>query len=155
MAAILVEIEDAIKRKKKQHKTSANRTCTYNVMSKIINKHINANTWLNRDVLNNYKCMLTRKKSYPYQFQWIFHIIFDWHCLWGWTGTCNESGSSQSRPCHGGNWFSNWAGGRSNGYIRREYYWCSYYQLGERNKILTYKAKASFLCHQRASGLCV
>jgi len=58
---ILVEIEDAIKAKKKQLK-AASRANSYGVMSKVIKRHKKANPWLNRDVLNNYKRRLSRKK---------------------------------------------------------------------------------------------
>ena len=62
MAAVLAEIEDVIKQKKRQQKTANNRACTYGVMSEVIKKHRKANPWLNRDVLNNNKCMLSHKK---------------------------------------------------------------------------------------------
>jgi hypothetical protein len=62
MAAVLAEVEDVIKRKKRQQKTANNRACTYGVMSEVIKKHRKANPWLNRDVLNNNKCMLSHKK---------------------------------------------------------------------------------------------
>jgi len=56
MDAILVEIRDEIKAKKKQLKASS-RANSYGVMSEVIKRHKKANPWLNRDVLNNYKCM--------------------------------------------------------------------------------------------------
>jgi hypothetical protein len=54
MDAILVEIRDEIKAKKKQLKASS-RANSYGVMSEVIKRHKKANPWLNRDVLNNYK----------------------------------------------------------------------------------------------------
>jgi hypothetical protein len=49
------------KAKKKQLK-AASRANSYGVMSKVIKRHKKANPWLNRDVLNNYKRRLSRKK---------------------------------------------------------------------------------------------
>jgi hypothetical protein len=60
MAAILVEIEVATKAKKKLK--NAGRASCYGVMSEVIKRHKAANPWLNRDVLNNYKRMIARKK---------------------------------------------------------------------------------------------
>jgi hypothetical protein len=61
MAAILVEIEVATKAKKKKLKNAGRASC-YGVMSEVIKRHKAANPWLNRDVLNNYKRMIARKK---------------------------------------------------------------------------------------------
>jgi hypothetical protein len=60
MAAILVEIEVATKAKKKLK--NAGRASCYGVMSEVIKRHKAANPWLNRDVLDNYKRMIVRKK---------------------------------------------------------------------------------------------
>jgi hypothetical protein len=62
MDAILIEIDEKIKLRKKQNNGGSNRCCTYGVMSEIIKRHRRANPWLNRDVLNNYKWSLSRKK---------------------------------------------------------------------------------------------
>jgi hypothetical protein len=69
MDAILIEIDEKIKLRKKQRKGGSIRCCTYGVTSEIINRHRRANPWLNRDVLNNYKRSLSRKK--------IIHVDFD------------------------------------------------------------------------------
>jgi len=63
MDAILIEIDEKIKERKKQNKGGSIRCCTYGVTSEIIKRHRRANPWLNRDVLNNYKRSLTRKKK--------------------------------------------------------------------------------------------
>jgi hypothetical protein len=70
MDAILIEIDEKIKQRKKQNKGGSIRCCTYGVTSEIINRHRRANPWLNRDVLNNYKWLLTRKKK-------VIHVDFD------------------------------------------------------------------------------
>ena len=53
MDVILKEIEDEINNRCCAGVT--NRAASYGVMDRVIKKHKNANPWLDRDTLNNYK----------------------------------------------------------------------------------------------------